>query len=174
MIEHGLWTQNMWEETIKQVLLEIQKNLNSKIDIVLKIHPSSEKKMEYEKLLKRYHLKVPIFQTEDLVDILDDADFIISYGDTWALWESLLLKKPILMINLFNYPVDMMPFVKENIAYEVTDISQIKEIIPKLNTINLDDPKIKKFIEKYLYRLDGKSGERSADAILELINARKS
>jgi hypothetical protein len=174
MVEHGLWTQNMWEDTVRKVISEIQNNLNSKIELVLKIHPGSEKRIDYENLLNKYHFDVPILQTEDLLDVLDDADFVISYGDTWALWEVLLLNKPILLMNLFNYPIDMMPFVKENIAYELTNVSQIKEIIPKLHPVELDEPKIKEFIQKYLFKLDGKSGERSANAILELIHSKKS
>jgi len=169
MVEHGLWTQKMWEETVIQTISIVQKKLSNKVDLVLKIHPSSEKKDDYEKLLKKHGIQIPIFQTEHLLDIINDADFIISYGDTWALWEAMFMKKPIIIVNLFNYSQDMMPFVKEKIAYEITEINQIIKMILKIQSHNLEESKINQFIKKYLYKLDGNAGLRSAEAILDLV-----
>jgi UDP-N-acetylglucosamine:LPS N-acetylglucosamine transferase len=169
MVEHGLWTQKMWEDTVIQTVSIVQQKLTDKVVLVLKIHPSSEKKEDYEKLLKKFKIKIPIFQTENLLDVINDADFIISYGDTWALWEVLLLNKPIIIVNLFNYPKDMMPFVKEGIAYEITEINQLINMITKIHSLKLDESKINLFIQKYLYKLDGKAGLRSAEAIMQLV-----
>ena len=169
MVEHGLWTQKMWEDTVIQTVSIVQQKLTDKVDLVLKIHPSSEKKEDYEKLLKKFKIKIPIFQTENLLDVINNADFIISYGDTWALWEVLLLNKPIILVNLFNYPKDMMPFVKEGIAYEITEINQLINMITKIHSLKLDESKINLFIQKYLYKLDSKAGLRSAEAIMQLV-----
>lgn len=170
VIGHGLWTKKMWETTVKQTLTEIHDRLRNKVDLVLKIHPSSERKKDYEKILKELGYDIPIFQTEKLLDILHDADVVISYAETWAMWEALFLKKPIIVINLVNYPIDMMPFVKFRIAYELKDIHKLEDVILEVLQKDQDKKNISNFINRYLYKFDGKAGERSAEAIYQLVS----
>ena len=170
MVEHGLWTQKMWEDTIVLTISEFQKKFNNQIDLVLKIHPSSEKKDDYVALLNKFGLDVPILQLEDLTDVLKDADLVISYGDTWALWEAFLLNKPILIINLFNYSTDMIPFVNGKIAYELRNIEDLAKTLSYIQNNKISIDQKENFINKYLYKFDGQAGERSATAILKLVN----
>ena len=37
------------------------------------------------------------------IKVNSNADFVISYAESWGLWEALFLKKPIIIINLFNH-----------------------------------------------------------------------
>jgi UDP-N-acetylglucosamine:LPS N-acetylglucosamine transferase len=167
-VEHGFWTEKMWSETITQTILQIKKEFGNKTELVLKIHPRSERKKDYEKILNKINIQIPILQEENLLDVVNEADLVISYAESWGLWEVLFLKKPIIIVNLFNYKIEKMPFVKEGMAYELKKISELKKIIKKI----YDDEKLDKvenLIEKYLFKFDNKSSERSVLAIMKLV-----
>lgn len=169
VVEHGLWTKKMWSETIKQTISEIKKEFGNEIELILKIHPRSERIGDYEILLKEIDVQIPILQTDNLLDVVNNADLVISYADTWGLWEVFFLKKPIIIINLFNYEIEKMPFVKEGIAFEVKKLSELKKIIEEVKVAKIEDSKIENMITKYIFKFDDKASKRSVIAIKELI-----
>jgi UDP-N-acetylglucosamine:LPS N-acetylglucosamine transferase len=168
-VEHGIWTKKMWEETIKQTVTTICKEFSNEIDLVLKIHPRSERIEDYTELLQKIGVHVPILQTENLMDVINNADIVISYAESWGLWEVLFLEKPIVIVNLFNYPVEKMPFVKEGVAYELKNMHEFRNLISKIKNEKHNKEKINMMISKYIFKFDNKSSERSALAILELL-----
>lgn len=168
-VEHGTWTKKMWEETIRQIVTSICKEFPNEIDLVLKIHPRSERIEDYKELLQETGFHVPILQTENLMDVVNDADIVISYAESWGLWEVLFLEKPIIIVNLFNYQVDKMPFVKEGVAYELKNMHELRNLIYKIKNEKPDKEKIDMMISKHIFKFDNKAGERSALAILEFL-----
>jgi len=165
MIEHGLWTKNEWEHTIKAIINEVQTKFDNEIEFIIKIHPTSEVKKQYEEFLKRINVQIPVYQKEDLMEIIKDADFVLTYAQSTGIIEAACMGKPVIVINLFNYPEEKMPFLKAGLATELKNISKLKEVIDEISMedvrINLD-----KYITKYLYAFDGRSSERVADAII--------
>ncbi len=174
MVEHGLWTKKEWEKTILSILGQYQKELSNEMDMVIKIHPATERKSVYVKLLKENgYDNIPIYQTEDLLTILNDSDVVITYGYSGGAFEAIFLRKPIIVVNLFDYPINKMPFVKEGLAMEVKDINELKSQIHNAVNQGIDENKLSEFISKYIFKFDGKSSERVADAILDLATKTK-
>ncbi len=169
LVEHGLWSKKMWEETIRRTCVVFQNHFSEKVNLVFKIHPASEKKDEYEKLFSKYGFNFQIFQSEDLDEIISNSDLILAFGDTWSLWDALIMNKPIIMINFVNYPTTMIPFLQAGVVYEVKQENDLIEIMSNIKNLITDKSKKDTFLKNYLYKLDGKSSERSAIAILELI-----
>ena len=168
-VEHGIWTRQMWEETIKQTITTICKEFSNEIELVLKIHPRSERIEDYTELLQEIGFQIPILQTENLMDVVNNADIVISYAESWGLWEVLFLEKPIIIVNLFNYPVEKMPFVKERVAYELKNMHEFRDLISKIKNEKQNKEKIDMMISKYIFKFDNKSSERSSLAILEIL-----
>jgi len=171
MVEHGLWTEKMWEETMTKVVSSICSQYSKEIDFEIKIHPTSERIQDYKRLLKKLGYPVPIYQTEDLMEVVSHGDIILTMeGGSWANWVAVLLKKPLIIVNVVNDPeTKKFAYIKENIAYELRDMNDLGKIIQKIKSEKFDERKVNNFILKQHYKFDGKSGERSADAILEMV-----
>ena len=67
IVEHGYCTYNERDILFKKIFKELN---DDSIEFALKIHPSSEKRVSYEKLLKKNNLKNLIFQDKKLWDLI--------------------------------------------------------------------------------------------------------
>lgn len=170
LIEHGLATKNQWE-TLMKGILDVINNDFTDAEFVIKIHPATERISNYSSLLKKLNYNNKIIQTTPLEDVIFDADLVISFGYSGGTWETLLLKKPMIIANFTDYSIDMMPFVKNNIVKQVKTKEALKEEIHKCLT-NKDSiqQNIQDFVTDHLYKIDGRSGNRVADAIIQLKN----
>lgn len=167
MVEHGLWTEKEWIETIEKTITEIQNKFPSS-KIKLKIHPISESLEKYTKLIKKFGKNIEIFQREDLIKIINESDFVITYGQSSSILQAALLEKPIIFVNLFDYPLEKMPFLKEGIGIEVNDISELQDTVSNINQKDIEN-NIRNYINKHLYKFDGNVSERAADAIIKIM-----
>ena len=167
MVEHGLWTEKEWIETIEKIITEIQNKFPSS-KIKLKIHPISESLEKYTKLIKKFGKNIEIFQREDLIKIINKSDFVITYGQSSSILQAALLEKPIIFVNLFDYPLEKMPFLKEGIGIEVNDISKLQDIVSNISQKDIEN-NIRNYINKHLYKFDGNVSERAADAIMKIM-----
>ena len=170
MLEHGFWTKKIWETTVTKIITEINTKFKDDVDFLIKIHPATERIEDYERILEKVKVNIPIFQTEKLLDVINDADIIITYGESWGTWEGIFLEKPIIIVNLFDYPIEKMPFVKAGLAKELKNIDELHNLVLKLKNKKPDKEKMENFVRKYLYKLDGKASERSALAIMDVVS----
>jgi glycosyltransferase involved in cell wall biosynthesis len=88
--------------------------------------------------------------------------------------EAVALNKPVIILNLSGEP-DVVDYVEQGVALGVYKEGELKPTIEKLLK---DDSELaknrKKYIEKYLYKIDGKATERVVKLIEEMIkNGRK-
>jgi hypothetical protein len=170
LVEHGFWSSKEKEQFLKNLFLELKKLQNSTFS--LKIHPSSESKLDYENLLQKLQFNFPIYQHEDLWDLISEHDIVISYGHTHAHTELACGIKFILLDEGLDLP--LMPLVQEGISSgHIVKCKSFKELIPTIQSIlqkkiEFTDEFIKAR-EKLFFKFDGKSGERAANAILETI-----
>ncbi len=165
LVEHGLIERNKWESIIKDVIQTCSKINNVKL--VIKIHPTSERIEKYEEIVKKLKINLPIFQREDLAEIVASSDIVVTYGVSSGTLYSIFLKKPVIVYNPYHMSLEEMPYVKEGLATEVNDIKQLTKMIHKIKPV--ESRKVEEFISKYLYKFDGKSGHRVSKAILELM-----
>ena len=165
LVEHGLIDEEKWEIMIKDIINNSLKLNNAKL--VIKIHPTSEKIEKYKRILNEMQINLPLYQREDLGEIISTSDIVITYGVSSGTHHGIFLKKPVIVYNPFPMPLDDMPYVREGMATELRDIKKLTDMLENIKPV--EDKKIEKFISKYLYKFDGKSGLRASKVILELI-----
>jgi len=165
LAEHGFVKKSEQEKTVKKVVKTISSEKNLKLKV--KIHPSSAILYEYQKLVKPIDQNIPIFQKGDFLDYLRDADVLISFSDTSVLAESLIAKKPLIIVNFASIEDDIL---KRGLALECKNISSLPKMIHNVLSFNpASEKKTQKFISDFFYKLDGMASDRIADAIMKLV-----
>ena len=170
--EHGDWTKSQRDFIFK----EIVKKLNdSNFSVKIKIHPSGSKLEDYQKLLEDIDIQIPIFQSGSIEDFLYKTNLVITYSSvSTGIQYAALLGIPIIICNFFNREDKIWSLKDSNLALEIKDVN---ELLPKINEslkeISTSESNLKQYIEKYLYRDDGKSSERMVNAVFNLLEKSK-
>jgi UDP-N-acetylglucosamine:LPS N-acetylglucosamine transferase len=166
LAEHGFADKLDQEKTIQDIVKIISTNKNIKLKI--KIHPSSAILSDYQKLVNSINPNIPIFQDGDFLDFLNEADVLISFSDSSIIGESLIAKKPVIIVNFTSIDDDI---IKRGLAFECKNISSLPKMIDQSLSSNIaSEKKMQKFISEFFYKLDGKASERIANSIIKLIN----
>ena len=163
-------TQAPYKSINLEVIEEMGKN--KKLDefiIYIKPHPD-EDPVSYEFLEDKFPDKVYVRpKNENLSHLLAVSDVILTISSTVGL-ESAILDKPLICVNFLN---EKSMYVDDGIALEVKNIEELSEGI-----INVFNPEIaadlsenrKKFIDEYVYGLDGESSKRITNVISGLLD----
>ena len=172
-----LWTTQCHglndEENAKnfKAVFRTMQNLKD-VTLVIKQHPNEGKR--YTKMIKDYLNKYGIDvvippASSDTYEQLFACDLMITRHSTTAM-EAMALNKPVIILNLSGEP-DSVEYVKEGVALGVYKGEDLKATIEKLLK---DDSELaksrKKYIENYLYKIDGKATERVVKLIEGMIN----
>ena len=143
----------------------------------LKIHPSTENDAYYQRLFKELGLSAKIFQSEDIFDLINNYDIIVTYGVSTIHTELSLCGKKTILIATKQLPTFVL--VDEAIkAGLIRQCNNFIDLIPLIHDfhkqkINLTN----EFIEqrtKHFYKFDGKSSDRAADSIIQFFETMKS
>ncbi len=171
LVEHGMWTRSKLTSLITNLLEELSKN--SKFIFSFKIHPASEDKQIYQNLFQNLNINSEIYQNEDVWDILDKFDLVITFGFSTIHSElSLVGVKTIILDFDFNLP--LMTYVKEGIEFgnikicnNIHDLNNM--VIDFIKNKNIPSELFISARDKFIYKFDGKSSQRCSEAILELL-----
>jgi len=175
LYEHGIWSYNERESFLTNLFEKLQEDKTILFDI--KIHPVTQDKTYYQNLSKKLGLSAKIFQSEDLFDLINNYDIIVTYGASTTHTELSLCGKKTILIATKHLPTFVL--VDEAIAAGFIKQSySFADLIPLIHDfheqkINLTN----EFIEqraKYFYKFDGKSGDRAADSIIQFLETVKS
>jgi len=172
LYEHGIWTFNQRNSFLTSMFSKLSEITN--IEFSLKIHPAQENKIFYTNFLKNLNLNISIFQSENLQDLIQNYDLILSFGASTTHSEISYSGKRLILLNSgTNLP--KFPLVQEGIqSGHVMECKNIQDLNDVVVEFAKKDIKVsQKFIEerkKLFYKFDGKSAERGADAILNLVN----
>ena len=175
LYEHGIWSYNERESFLTNLFEKLQEDKTILFDI--KIHPVTQDKTYYQNLSKKLGLSAKIFQSEDLFDLINNYDIIVTYGASTTHTELSLCGKKTILIATKHLPTFVL--VDEAIAAGFIKQSySFADLIPLIHDfheqkINLTN----EFIEqrnKYFYKFDGKSGDRAADSIIQFFETVKS
>lgn len=176
ILEHGHWTEDERREFFQKLInnLENQKDF----EFAFKIHPSSEKIETYEGYLKKFGCNARIFQKEPFWDIIDEFDIIISYGYTTTHSEIALIGYRLILLET-EQDFRKMPLIdsamKSGFVKKCENLNELSKIILDTTREEIQfDKNHEKEIEKILYKFDGNSGKRAADAIKDIIKNHKS
>jgi hypothetical protein len=170
MVEHGYWTPSMHKEIITTVVRAISEQLRNEANLRLKIHPISERLDIYRQLVDPIDPSIEIIQHADLLPLINDSDVIVTFGVSSALFEVLLLEKPMYLMNIFDEDTTKNIFLKEKVA---TECKTMEELISKIRNriyYRVDSERVYALVEKYMYKFDGKCSERAANHIISLVN----
>jgi UDP-N-acetylglucosamine 2-epimerase len=166
MHEHGMWSKEIEDGLIKNTINKL--NEHEDFQVSLKIHPVTSSIDEYRKLIKETKLDVKLYQKESFLELIKEYDVIITYGPSSIVHECILLRKPIVLLQLINesstesmYDEDIINICKnlDNIFDDIND-AQNKTI----NQTIMDEQ-----IEKMIGKFDGECSERAVNEILGMI-----
>ena len=172
LYEHGIWTSKQRNYFLNSMFSELSGNSN--IEFALKIHPAQENRNFYENFFKKLNLDVQIFQSENLQNMIQNYDLILSFGSSTAHSEISYSGKRLILLDA-GVNLDKSPLVEEGIeSGHVMECKHMQDLNDVINEFVKKDVEVsKKFIEerkKLFYKFDGKSAERGADEILNLVN----
>ena len=177
-----LWTTQCHgisnEENVKnfEAVFRTMQNLKD-VTLVIKQHPNEGKRYTkmIQKYLNKYNLEMNVVVTpkdSDTYEQIFMCDLMITRHSTTAM-EAVALKKPVVILNLSGEP-DPVEYVKEGVALGVYKEEDLKTAIEKLLKEDSELAKNRKgYIEKYLYKIDGKASERVVNMIDEMIIERQ-
>jgi hypothetical protein len=171
LVEHGYWSKKQRDEIIRK----LTKILTKEKDFLFafKIHPTSEYLKTYKKFTEKDSKKIRIYQKESLWDIADNYDIVISYGFSMIHTEIAIAGYRMILCD-FDQKFRLMPLVDLAMDSGFVKICNNLEELP-MQIHDLVDKQIKfskKFdneIKKFLYKFDGNSGKRVAEAIQLLL-----
>ena len=164
--EHGFISRKEESEIILKTIDKITQNKN--FEIALKIHPSTSSKADYEEILGGREIE--IFQKEDIMDILPQFNVMITYGASLVIPYALILKKPVVFLDVFSAVNDSDLFYDELIAVRCNQISEIEQKIDQSIRKEINEIHYREYIKKHLGLFDGKSSERSGQSILNFLD----
>jgi len=170
LVEHGIWTPKKRDAFLGKLFDKLKKETN--ISFSIKIHPSSEDRYYYDTFFHERKTKIRIFQKEDLWDIINDFDLVISYGSTTAQTELVAMGMKILLLDA-NVSLTPAHLVNEGISSGiVSNCESFSDIIPSIHKLLENKIEITKNLIKernQLFQSDGKASERVANAILKIV-----
>jgi len=171
-----LWTTQCHgiseEENVKNFNAVFKSLQNFKnVTLIIKQHPGEGKK--YTKLIES-HLKqhkvnaIMTPKKSDTYAQINLCDLLITRHSTTAM-EAVALNKPVIILNL-SEDQDIIEYVKEGVALGVYRDLDLSSTIQKLldGKDELSENR-EKYIENFLYKIDGKAAKRVVDVIIEII-----
>lgn len=171
MFGHGLCSRKEENNLIIDTSNEILKHSDLKIS--LKIHPSTASKEDYLKeVLPKLSTSISLHQQENLLELINQNDIILTYGGTGAIHYGVLMKKPIVNLDFMTNATGNNVFSDDKIITQCKSLSNLISDIRQANKKVISDEDVAKYIEKYIGIFDGKNSERSADAIFNFLSDR--
>ena len=165
--EHGYWSKKQRDFVVSETIKKIFENKN-KLELTVKIHPSSAILADYESLIHPISPLIKIYQTGNFLDFLNNADVVISFWNGTAEAYTILAKKPLIFCNFFDETVGVI--LERGLAIECKEPSSLIESIDRAILSNpATEEKYEKYVEEVIGKWDGKSSERISDAILNLL-----
>jgi len=167
-VEHGIWTNDMREQLVVDLVKELSKIKNiSKLQI--KIHPG-ESEEYYKQLVHPIYPNVKITRLGDLTNLIFQSDLVVTFAQSSALIEALLFEKPIILVNMFN---ENYPFIREKIVIECKNGEETRKKIEDGSYKEIDKKKLSLYKERKFFKFDGKCGERAAEQITKILEKRE-
>jgi len=151
---------------ISEIIKKLKQTKNEN-EVLIKIHPTHENLFEYKNIVDLVDPKIPIFQKENLNELIEQSDLIITSVSSTVAISALIMRKPIIIWNIFDVQNDIL--LENNLALECKNPNELPDLIDNAKKWNLPERKIEEFLSKYFFKTDGKASERIADEILHIV-----
>ena len=130
----------MIEETITSL-----NKFHKETSLVIKIHPTGEDYTEYKQLLEKFE-NVNLSQKDDIMDLINKSDVIITPVTSTAAVIALIMNKPIIIWNYFHIEQDLL--LRTDTALECKNISELNNCLDSAESFREKNAeKINKLIE---------------------------
>lgn len=166
--EHGLCSEFEQDAAINEIISTILQN-KEEWNLIIKIHPASTDLKKYKKLIDKIDIKIPIYQNEDIVDLIIKSDIVIVFPETSVIPQALIAQKLIIVYNFLDRK-DM--FVTKGCALECKNNEMLFNMIKSKDKNSISKEKIVEEIEKLYYKVDGLASQRVAENIIKRITNR--
>jgi hypothetical protein len=170
LVQHGIWSTSKYISFLNTVISNLIKE--NKFSFSLKIHPASENKQFYLKLINKFKKYITIYQNQSIYEIIDNYDLVLSFGFSTIHSEIVLSETRMILLD-FNFNFPFLDFVQESVDIGNTKICKnINSLNNLIHSFVTHDISNIKFLEqmKSKYSLTEKSGVLCADAIKNLVN----
>lgn len=139
------------------------------VSLIIKPHPAEPEYFTEEimRQIESYDINAVITpKNSDTYEQLFVCDLMITRHSTTAM-EAVVLGKPVIILNLSGKP-DPVEYVQEGVALGIYNSG---DLCPAMKRLLVDDSEMsaqrERYIEKYLYKIDGKSTQRVIDIIIK-------
>ena len=154
----------MIEETITSL-----NRFHKKTSLVIKIHPTGEDYTEYKQLLEKFE-NIHLSQKDDIIDLINKSDVIITPVTSTAAIIALIMNKPIIIWNYFHIEQDLL--LRTDTALECKNISELNNCLDSAESFREKNAeKINKLIEANLSY--GNPSQIITNEILNFLKSRK-
>ena len=153
---------------VEEIIKAIPRN---EFEIIIKIHPTLEDLKDYTNIVEPINSSVNVTQNANLVELILNADIIITPVSGTSAVCALIARKPIIIWNVFNVENDAL--IQNELALPCKDQKMILEQIRKAETWLPKEEKIEQFTREYLHASDGKASERTAVEIVNFLKRHK-
>ena len=149
---------------IQEIIIGLKK-INKDISLVIKIHPTAENYIEFEQFVDKAK-NIDISQRDDIMDLVNKADIIITPVTSTATIIAVIMDKPVIIWNYFDIEEDLL--LRKNIVLECKNNTELDHCINTAESFRVKNlEKIKHFIdENFSY---GDSSQLIVNEILDLL-----
>ena len=140
-------------ENMVRKIFEVVKKYPEK-EIIVKLHPTGNVSFDIKPLIKEIDSSIKVFQSENILDLLEKSDVMISLNYSTVILDALTLEKPTLVLlpEEQNYENEIM--LKDGAALFTTDVNEIEKNLKIL----FNDEKVRnnliskgnKFVNNYI------------------------
>ena len=149
---------------IKETITSLNQ-FHKETSLVIKIHPTAENYIEYKKLLEKFE-NVHLSQKDDIIDLINKTDIIITPTTSTATIIALIMNKPIIVWNYFHVEDDIL--LRAGAVLECKNISELNNCLDSVKSFREKNAeKINNIIDENL--LYENPSQRIANEILDFI-----
>ena len=131
---------------------------------IIKLHPAKSD-FDIKSIIREIDSSIPIYQNQNIVDLIERCDAMISFSYSTALMDAMILEKPTMLVLIDNQRFDEEELVKKNATLCISSIEDLDTSVEKL----LFDEKVRNqlikngtlFVNDYLVNQGTASGALS-------------
>jgi len=140
-------------------------------EFIIRTHPSPILTEHVKQLFNQIDSKVSFVNDKDLIDVIDDAELVVSFNNSTVCLDAITLNKPVISFQTDDWSFDE-DIVEQDGVLSVKDITEFEINVKKIlfdNTFRENIlQKSKLFLDKYL-KNQGTSSKNLANTISKLI-----
>jgi hypothetical protein len=149
-------------------LFKVAKSMENSVQLLIKPHPNNMDRDLYFRIKDELGVDALIESNLNLYEAIYSSDVVVTWFSTTAV-EAILLNRPVIVLNLTSEP-DYTGYVSEEVAFgahsEETFATNLNRIF---DGVRCPEDKRAAFIDKYVYRIDGKASARVIDLVAECL-----